>query len=306
MSNNPMDLDSSLDDLIKQRRTTKKTFSKHQSSHSSRGTLPHQQKGKITKHIQRKHINTQLPSISTGPPINQRSPKADPSKIIITKAIKPIKTTTNISTRVKPSNTTNAISTTSTKKVLSSMLQSRLGKKTEEAVPEERITRAADVTRNDRPILSIRGRSHITPNTTGFSIKGESGPTTVLLTGLDKGANSDDVKVACESFGSILHCEVLRDRLGNSFGEAEIEFSTKTAALDCIAKLDNALADGQIVRALLRESKIGSGLHSSSSQPTSFASKQIRSIITTASSQPSGRMYADQMGSSRYDMARRR
>ena len=54
------------------------------------------------------------------------------------------------------------------------------------------------------------------------------------------------MKVACESFGSILHCEVLRDRFGNSFGEAEIEFSTKAAALDCISKLDNALADGKI------------------------------------------------------------
>ena len=33
--------------------------------------------------------------------------------------------------------------------------------------------------------------------------------------------------------------------MGESFGEAEVEFSTKSAALDCIAKLDNIKADGK-------------------------------------------------------------
>jgi RNA recognition motif-containing protein len=37
----------------------------------------------------------------------------------------------------------------------------------------------------------------------------------------------------------------LRDRGGRSFGEAEVEFSTKSAALDCIAQLDNQLVDGK-------------------------------------------------------------
>ena len=48
-----------------------------------------------------------------------------------------------------------------------------------------------------------------------------------------------------EDFGNVLNCEVLRDRQGRSFGEAEIEFSSKDAALDCIAALDNRLADGR-------------------------------------------------------------
>lgn len=48
-----------------------------------------------------------------------------------------------------------------------------------------------------------------------------------------------------ENFGNVLNCEVLRDRQGRSFGEAEIEFSSKDAALDCIAALDNQLADGR-------------------------------------------------------------
>lgn len=37
----------------------------------------------------------------------------------------------------------------------------------------------------------------------------------------------------------------MRNREGRSFGEAEVEFSTKSAALDCIARLDNQLADGK-------------------------------------------------------------
>lgn len=36
--------------------------------------------------------------------------------------------------------------------------------------------------------------------------------------------------------------------MGESFGEAEVEFSTKSAALDCIAKLDNIKADGKEIR----------------------------------------------------------
>jgi hypothetical protein len=35
--------------------------------------------------------------------------------------------------------------------------------------------------------------------------------------------------------------------MGDSFGEAEVEFSSKIAALDCIAKLDNVKADGKSI-----------------------------------------------------------
>lgn len=37
----------------------------------------------------------------------------------------------------------------------------------------------------------------------------------------------------------------MTDRIGRSYGEAEVEFATKAAALDCIAKLDNEVADGK-------------------------------------------------------------
>lgn len=50
----------------------------------------------------------------------------------------------------------------------------------------------------------------------------------------------------CAQFGQVAHCEVLVDRTGRSFGEAEIEFTQKSAALECINKLDNEVADGKL------------------------------------------------------------
>lgn len=52
-------------------------------------------------------------------------------------------------------------------------------------------------------------------------------------------------KTACSQFGEVIGCEVFYDRTGRSVGEAEVEFATKAAALDCIAKLDNESADGK-------------------------------------------------------------
>jgi hypothetical protein len=97
--------------------------------------------------------------------------------------------------------------------------------------------------------ITIRGTSRANSqnnsSTTGFSIRGESGPSTVLLSNLDAHTTADDVMVSCQVFGKITSCDVLRDKSGLSYGEAEIKFSTKTAALDCIAQLDNEYADGK-------------------------------------------------------------
>lgn len=48
-----------------------------------------------------------------------------------------------------------------------------------------------------------------------------------------------------ERYGNVLQCEVVRSPTGQSYGEAEVEFSTKMAALDCIAELDNNIVDGK-------------------------------------------------------------
>lgn len=54
-------------------------------------------------------------------------------------------------------------------------------------------------------------------------------------------------------FGKVYRTEVLLDASGRSFGEAEVEFATKAAALECIRKLDNEIADGRVLRAVLRD-----------------------------------------------------
>lgn len=81
-------------------------------------------------------------------------------------------------------------------------------------------------------------------------------------------------QVAFDYLGNILRCDVLRDRQGRSFGEAEIEFSTKSAALDCIAQLDNQMADGRPLRVILRENK---------PKTPAFSPKPIQSVISTPS-----------------------
>lgn len=74
-------------------------------------------------------------------------------------------------------------------------------------------------------------------------MRSDAGLIILLICGLDRGTNSDDLKIVCEGFEHVLHCEVLRNRMGESFGEAEAEFSTKEAAFDCVAKLDSVRAD---------------------------------------------------------------
>lgn len=52
------------------------------------------------------------------------------------------------------------------------------------------------------------------------------------------------LQTACQQFGHVVRCELMTDSIGRSYGEAEVEFANKSAALDCIAKLDNEVADG--------------------------------------------------------------
>ncbi|OAD76727.1 hypothetical protein PHYBLDRAFT_185834 [Phycomyces blakesleeanus NRRL 1555(-)] len=98
---------------------------------------------------------------------------------------------------------------------------------------------------------AIRGLSQQSP-VRGLSIRGESGPAVVLISNLDPGANAEDVKTVCAYFGHILQCKILLDRSGRSYGEAEIEFAHKSSALDCVAKMDNGIADGRVLRVMLR------------------------------------------------------
>ncbi|KAI8093115.1 uncharacterized protein BX664DRAFT_260416 [Halteromyces radiatus] len=83
-------------------------------------------------------------------------------------------------------------------------------------------------------------------------ISGRPPSNTVILSNLDPAATVNDVQVACGTFGPVVRCELVRDHLGRSCGEAEIEFLDHRSALDCIARYDNEKVDHRIIRATLR------------------------------------------------------
>lgn len=158
------------------------------------------------------------------PTSNKTSTVADPSKIIITKTVpQTVKgklgsqvkklsntaTTTITAPAITPLtkkktaivNSINSLSKSSNGSTLS-ILGSRLGprsQQTQSVIPQQttRITGSAYERSviDGRSSISIRGRSNVTPPSSGLTIKGESGPTTVLISGLDRGANSEDVRV---------------------------------------------------------------------------------------------------------------
>lgn len=69
----------------------------------------------------------------------------------------------------------------------------------------QRQTPAPAIEEERKVPFSIRGRSNA-GNARPLTIKGESGPTTVLVTGLDPMANSEDVKVSIgETFLKHVH-----------------------------------------------------------------------------------------------------
>ncbi|KAI8878742.1 hypothetical protein K501DRAFT_287714 [Backusella circina FSU 941] len=290
-----MDLDSSLDDIIKHKKqkkvtvtTTKKVISKHS-----------EKTKKIKSTISKTNINSRLGGggFVKNTNNNQGNKRADPSQIIITKNV-PFSNQQQQQPRGR-NDITSRLSFGNNQSNQPPIL-SRISAAPKTPSVTDRLGSGNNNNNNikieKRPTsITIRGTSRASNNNSssgGFSIRGESGPSTVLLSNLDAHITADDVKVSCGVFGKITSCDVLRDRNGLSYGEAEIKFSTKTAALDCIAKLDNEYADGRLIRAILRDPK--------PPKTISYASKQIRSTLAHAS----GKMYADQMQNPRYDVHR--
>ncbi|KAI8578080.1 hypothetical protein K450DRAFT_248926 [Umbelopsis ramanniana AG] len=129
------------------------------------------------------------------------------------------------------------------------------------------------------PTNTIRGRSGVV--NPGLSIRGESGPTVVLVRNLDPGANADDVRMAFLSFGEVLNCELAVDRSGRSLGEAEVEFAHKSAAVQAVQQLDGELADGRVLRLSLRD-KV-----TSSKPARGLFEQSVRSMIAPVKSERS-------------------
>ncbi|KAI9011947.1 hypothetical protein CLU79DRAFT_771338 [Phycomyces nitens] len=315
-----MDLDSSLDDIIKHKKggrgdhkknTQKPNKQPQQGNPASsrragvRTKVPISTKKSIIKPTQRVPAKVQAPSkplfTSKSKSFSTTAPRIDPSAIVITKSV------ATIPISGSPTRTPGRF-------------QGRLGKQTsqgrqqqhkqqhQQREPEDNRQRAPPSPppvvdrkplyqpRSEDRNFSIRGLSHVNGQSSGMSIRGESGPSIVLISNLDPEANTEDVRTACLQFGPVLRCEVLTDRMGRSFGEAEVEFTTKSAALDCIAQMDNEVADGRVLRVILRNKQAGS----STPVQSTFVAQTVRSTIAPTRSgysttPSSGKLYSDQM-----------
>ncbi|GAB5590572.1 hypothetical protein Unana1_05472 [Umbelopsis nana] len=131
----------------------------------------------------------------------------------------------------------------------------------------------------------------------GISIRGESGPTVVLVRNLDPGANADDVRTAFLSFGEVLNCELAIDRSGRSMGEAEVEFANRADAVRAVQQLDGELADGRVLRLTLRD-KVAS-----SKPARGLFEQSVRSMISPRSE---SRLYSDHLEQPRSSIFDRR
>ncbi|CAO3659406.1 unnamed protein product [Rhizopus stolonifer] len=220
-----MDLDLSLDDLIKQKKSNKKAVQEHKNRAKS----------------QQKNIGRANLQFQTKAKINKAATSSPKSNIISQLNSSVSNTNKEVNKSVSKPKSVNSAGQISNE--LLNRLGSRQDQLTQQVQPTQQI--ASKTVTSERPSISIRGRSKPTTPSSGLSMRGDTGLTTILICGLDRGTNSEDLRVVCEGFGHVLHCEVLRNRMGESFGEAEVEFSTKKAAFDCIAKLDNARADGK-------------------------------------------------------------
>ncbi|KAI8976204.1 hypothetical protein BDB01DRAFT_803693 [Pilobolus umbonatus] len=75
----------------------------------------------------------------------------------------------------------------------------------------------------------------------------------VLICNLDPRATAEDVGEACRMFGPIISCDMLMDAMQRPLSEAEVEFLYPESAKECVANLDNQLADGRILHAKLQD-----------------------------------------------------
>ncbi|KAI8340569.1 hypothetical protein BC941DRAFT_370878 [Chlamydoabsidia padenii] len=318
-----MDLDASLDDIIKKKRPIQqKKGSSKQQQHNNKPNNKFQQKNitKSTQNIgrqqsqQQKQVGKKTGGIlgRLGPSGIQRQSKVNmkqPQRLQLTTAAlrsksrngtlpkaldKPSKTSTLSTSSATTPNASNIVIT----KHVSGRLdydgqQQQYSSVYERYQPSQQPTMIQQQPIRQETNFAIRGLSAPSP---GISIRGESGPASVLISNLDREANSDDVRTACSQFGDVIGCEVFYDRRGRSVGEAEVEFASKASALDCIAKLDNESADGQILRVILRE------------RPTNKYVKpqETRPIMASAINYPTGKMYADHIETSRYGVPTRR
>ncbi|RUP45957.1 hypothetical protein BC936DRAFT_147521 [Jimgerdemannia flammicorona] len=134
---------------------------------------------------------------------------------------------------------------------------------------------------------------------TEFSIKGEAGPASIVITNLDPGAIADDVKTAFLELGDILTCTLRYDQAGRSIGTADIQFAQKASALAAIKKYDNAIADGRVLKVQLKTASAkASPVSGTTASYRAAAASSPRVQQETLSPASLGTLYSDRILSS--------
>ncbi|KAI8058151.1 hypothetical protein BDF22DRAFT_664179, partial [Syncephalis plumigaleata] len=132
-----------------------------------------------------------------------------------------------------------------------------------------------------------------------ISILGEAGPAYVQVENLHPGATPDDIKTVFSRFGQVKDCVAFYDQHGRSTGRAEICYAMKAHALNAIKALNNAEADGYILRVQLLPPKTGTLRANPTQHNAPIHSVQKSGPVNTQRSRSAsgqgGRLYSDQL-----------
>ncbi|OZJ06493.1 hypothetical protein BZG36_00492 [Bifiguratus adelaidae] len=247
-----MDIDRSLDDIIKDTRNTKNN-SKGAASKKPSSNKPNKVKqtsvgpvrSKITKRLGKAPYAR--PTVTRTTNTTRITKKVDPASLIITKAV--TQATTSKKVVGKPSGTSRISGGPGTGFFTSHKTTTPIKSTTNGA-----LGRGLSTGRLGSNIAGRNVAAEPKKKPAAFNIKGEGGPTGIIIMNLDLGANADDVRTAFGEFGDITACDLFYDRNGRSTGTAEVQFVSKAAALAAIKKYDGAVADGRILHVQLKPS----------------------------------------------------
>jgi len=286
-----MDLDKPLDEIIKSKRGAKKQPPTSQPQPKSTGAgknnISRQKLGPIRSRTTTKKATAlkaapyvKAKSIITTRDLRSKSQSRllNPASIIISKAVGDA--ASSVAGRITSNatglglKTRHGPSTSTSPTRFNSMIADRL------SLPVGRGT-AEPKKKN----VNIRGAAG--GKMTQFSIKGESGPTTIVVSNLDPGVIADDVKMSFMKLGEILTC-TLKSTNRAAGAIAEIQFARKADALIAISRFDNALADGRVLKVDL---KLPGGPHS----PGTASSLRPTPPQTSSSSGSTSKLYSDQI-----------
>jgi len=281
-----MDLDKPLDEIIKSKRSTRKQPPTSQSQSNATGAGK-QNLGPIRSRT----ITKKAAALKAAPYVKAKSiittrdlrsksqaKLLSPASIIISKAVGDA--TSSIAGRITPNatglglKTRHGPSTSTSPTHFTSMIADRL------SLPMGRGTAEPK-----KKSVNIRGAAG--GKMTQFSIKGESGPATIIVSNLDPGLVADDVKMSFMQVGEILTC-TLKSTNRAASATAEIQFARKADALVAISKFDKALADGRVLKVDLK---------SPGGHLPGTASSSLRPTPPQASSNSgnTSKLYSDQM-----------